>query len=1336
MLRHQQRPAHLAAQCCPGRLQHVAAPRLARAAAPAAGANSSSTSCQEPLQPPVAVPAPSPQPGVLAPAGGAPTTSQQQPDPFAWLHDPSRRDARVLRYLQQENEYCKIQLRHLGPLRKQLEEELAEAAWRQAVMQAAQTPAGGAAASLVLSPLSLSQQSSAGGGDVARDGDVYGGYMYRRQPVGATGRVRHVRERAAPPGAVAGAQQQQQQPADAVVVLDEQRRATAAPTACAAAATAAAPASSSSSSSGSSSGYTLCAFAPSPAFDLAAATEALQPEPQGQRRPDRFRLLLLHVGPGAGDGGSSGGGGGGGDASATLVGVQGPGTAAAAGLEAAGRVRPLPLPPLPATGFGDVANSAGAGMGNGTCAQATLLHIAPDGVSGDVGWVALPGAAAAAGGEAGGSSGAALGAGGAAGGAVGGRLYFTRAAQRELWCMDVVPSCAHQHQPGSSRSAITGSSNSSSGGAGAYTVSAPRLVLAEPSGQPMQLVRHGAGLYVECLGNAGVPLEVRWLGQAAVAAAGVGGTDDSRCSSSGRGGSREEEIRREGAGGEAGGVPLLPHAAGRTVAVLPMALSCQGPGLAEALLLWVTDLERPGGCLMLQPQLQPRLQSAAAAQAPEPPPLLLPADPQLRIVHVQVLPAVAAATTAATAAATAAGTGTATAVEGPPGAAAAQAQGLLLVVWEELDPENSGPTGQFQFQELVVQVPGQPPPNAGQPNVRAAGAGRTAACVRVARSRRLAVTGGARHGSLTVRDWDQARGSVSVSYSSMAAPPVVRAIQLLQPEAEPVELRCDGERANFDGSGAGGGSSSSSAEGAATAAAAGSGHWELVMERLWASSHDGAQVPITLCRRRPLAGSRSSNRDTRSGAATAATGGGGSTSSDSGSSSSSQPPGPLLLRVHGAYGMDASLEHQPAVSALLRRGVAVAVAHVRGGGFLGPAWYEGGRGAAAKANSGLDLAAAAAALVRAGVTSPQLMCLEAESAGGWAAGPALHAAAARPRSDSGSSGGSSHHGLFRAAVLTVPTLDAAGGLRHDPTYGPHELGPPATTAAAATVAVDGALGSDSSRGSARQPGAAMEERRQQQLPDRQAAALGAVAGWCPYTRLAGAATAAAAAAATATAPPPQQRPPAPAPLRRPARPAEAAATWPALLLRTGLYDTNVPYWDPAKALAALRCCDALAAAAAGAKGAPTATTAAAAAGGQHGALRVMQVKPGGHDAFDSVADDALRAAFVLWALGVWRPTLPPPPPPVPSSVAATSASRSAALPAKPTATGQAKAGAARPPASRAGVPPGARPLLPPPPQEGRSMAPKPGTKGAAPGGPRPAGGGGGGATPRPDQRRG
>lgn len=228
------------------------------------------------------------------------------------------------------------------------------------------------------------------------------------------------------------------------------------------------------------------------------------------------------------------------------------------------------------------------------------------------------------------------------------------------------------------------------------------------------------------------------------------------------------------------------------------------------------------------------------------------------------------------------------------------------------------------------------------------------------------------------------------------------------------------------------------------------------------------------------------------------------------------------------------------------------------------------------------------------------------NAGGWAAGPVLLGAAGPPPSD-GAPGGPPP-ALFRAAVLTVPSLDAAGGLRHDPTYGSHELGP--ATAAVAAAAVERSGSSGSSAGSA----VAEEQHQQHQLHQQQrgpAADQAAVASWCPYTRLAAAATAASAGAAGPAAPPPH--PPA---VRNPAPCTAVGATWPALLLRTALYDTNVPYWDPAKALAALRCCDAAAAAAAtGAKRVPAASAvtgslASASASGQHGPpLRVMQVSP-------------------------------------------------------------------------------------------------------------------------------
>eukprot|EP00457_Paulinella_chromatophora_P000841 gb/GEZN01000841.1/.p1 GENE.gb/GEZN01000841.1/~~gb/GEZN01000841.1/.p1 ORF type:complete len:942 (-),score=150.78 gb/GEZN01000841.1/:678-3503(-) len=52
----------------------------------------------------------------------------------------------------------------------------------------------------------------------------------------------------------------------------------------------------------------------------------------------------------------------------------------------------------------------------------------------------------------------------------------------------------------------------------------------------------------------------------------------------------------------------------------------------------------------------------------------------------------------------------------------------------------------------------------------------------------------------------------------------------------------------------------------------------------------------------------------------------------------------LLLEVYGAYGTSLSLSFRPSYLPLLTRGWVVALAHVRGGGELGPAWHRAGAG--------------------------------------------------------------------------------------------------------------------------------------------------------------------------------------------------------------------------------------------------------------------------------------------------------------------------------------------------------------------------------------------------------
>ncbi|GAA5149970.1 S9 family peptidase [Nocardioides marinquilinus] len=119
--------------------------------------------------------------------------------------------------------------------------------------------------------------------------------------------------------------------------------------------------------------------------------------------------------------------------------------------------------------------------------------------------------------------------------------------------------------------------------------------------------------------------------------------------------------------------------------------------------------------------------------------------------------------------------------------------------------------------------------------------------------------------------------------------------------------------------------------------------------RLWATSADGEQVPISLvCR-----------RDARA---------------DGG-------PVPLHLYGYGAY--EASMDPGFSVArlSLLDRGAAFAIAHVRGGGEMGRRWYDEGK-MQHKQHTFDDFAAAARHLVAEGWTTPDRLVGEGASAGG------------------------------------------------------------------------------------------------------------------------------------------------------------------------------------------------------------------------------------------------------------------------------------------------------------------------------------------------------------------
>ena len=96
-------------------------------------------------------------------------------------------------------------------------------------------------------------------------------------------------------------------------------------------------------------------------------------------------------------------------------------------------------------------------------------------------------------------------------------------------------------------------------------------------------------------------------------------------------------------------------------------------------------------------------------------------------------------------------------------------------------------------------------------------------------------------------------------------------------------------------------------------------------------------------------------------------------------------PSPMLLTGYGAYGISYPVGFSSNRLSLLDRGVALAFAHVRGGGELGKRWHNAGR-MACKMNSFTDFIAVAEALIREGRTAPALLAIEGGSAGGLLVG--------------------------------------------------------------------------------------------------------------------------------------------------------------------------------------------------------------------------------------------------------------------------------------------------------------------------------------------------------------
>ncbi len=124
-------------------------------------------------------------------------------------------------------------------------------------------------------------------------------------------------------------------------------------------------------------------------------------------------------------------------------------------------------------------------------------------------------------------------------------------------------------------------------------------------------------------------------------------------------------------------------------------------------------------------------------------------------------------------------------------------------------------------------------------------------------------------------------------------------------------------------------------------------------------------------------------------------------------------PGPLptVLYAYGAYGLAVETSYSIFRLSLFDRGIAFAVAHVRGGGEHGRAWHEAGRGAG-KLRAVEDYLACARRLIDAGLTLPAGVVARARSAGGAIVGAAINREPA----------------LFAAGVLEVPFVDCLATL--------------------------------------------------------------------------------------------------------------------------------------------------------------------------------------------------------------------------------------------------------------------------------------------------------------------
>jgi oligopeptidase B len=154
-----------------------------------------------------------------------------------------------------------------------------------------------------------------------------------------------------------------------------------------------------------------------------------------------------------------------------------------------------------------------------------------------------------------------------------------------------------------------------------------------------------------------------------------------------------------------------------------------------------------------------------------------------------------------------------------------------------------------------------------------------------------------------------------------------------------------------------------------------------ISERIWANARDGKQVPISLVYHKDTPKSENTS---------------------------------LLLYGYGSYGHTVDASFSSTRLSLLDRGYIFAIAHIRGGEYLGREWYEDGK-MLQKKNTFFDFIDAAKHLISENYTSPKHLYAMGGSAGGLLVGAVMNY---NPE-------------LFNGIVAQVPFVDVVSTMLDD-----------------------------------------------------------------------------------------------------------------------------------------------------------------------------------------------------------------------------------------------------------------------------------------------------------------